>query len=313
MPWTELSFNAIPEAIDWIRTLLATTDYSDELYLTQAQPPWTFTVCLYFPATAQRQIQTVADRLNPLYRTEQISAPETATVEQKRSPTDPQTSIHRVGDRFVILAPHVSYAAKAPEIPLRLAANYSFGSGFHPATILSLRLIERHILPAMKTLDLGSGSGILSVAMAKLGAQVLALDNDRLAVQATQEAAIQNGVAQQIVVRQGSLGRGRELGHWMGSASDLSDQSHDFDDDQGGFEGGFEAIAANILARIHIALAPDYRRALSQSADSRGILITAGFTADYEDEVNAAFTQVGFEAIDCERLDDWVACVHRIA
>jgi ribosomal protein L11 methyltransferase len=318
MPWKELSFNAIPEAIDWIRILLATVDYSDQLYVTQADSStWAFTVYLYFPDSApsfaRRQLEAVVDRLNPLYRTEQISAPETAIVEQKRSPIDPQTSIHRVGDRFVILASHVSYVAKALEIPLRLAPSHSFGSGFHPATILSLRLIERHIFPAMRTLDLGSGSGILSVAMAKLGAQVVALDNDRLAVQATQEAAIQNGVAQQIVVRQGSLGRGRELGHWMGNSPpephERSEPNDDFADES---EGAFEAIAANILARIHIALAPDYRRALRQGATSRGLLITAGFTADYEDEMNAAFAEAGFEAIDCERLDDWVAFTHRV-
>ena len=307
MPWTELSFNAIPEAIDWIRTLLAATDYSDELYIAQAEQPEKFTVCLYFPPSARRQLETVVDRLNPLYRTEQISAPEMALVEQKRSLIDPQTLIHRVGDRFVILAPEAGYTAEATDILLRLGGTRSFGSGFHPATILSLQLIERHILPQTIALDLGSGSGILSVAMAKLGAQVLALDNDRLAVQATQDAAVQNGVAPQIVVRQGSLGCGKALGHWMGDRLSEPLESSQSYDSENEAEGAFGAIAANLLARIHIALAPDYRRSLCQSA---GLLITAGYTADYEGEVNAAFADAGFEAIDCARLDDWVAFVH---
>ena len=308
MPWTELSFNAIPAAIDWVRTLLATTDYAEEIYVAQAEDSaWAFAVCLYFPSAARRQLEMVVDRLNPLYRTEQISAPEIASVEQKRSPLDP----HRVGDRFVVLAPEAVYAPEPTDILLRLGGTQSFGSGFHPATVLSLKLIERHILPKTIALDLGSGSGILSVAMAKLGAQVLALDNDRLAVQATQVAAIENGVASQIVARQGSLGSGNQLGHWMGESSlvEPSIESGEAGEETG--EEAFEAIAANLLARIHIALAPDYRRAL-RHAGCPGLLITAGFTADYEGEVTAALAEVGFEAIDCERLEEWVAFAHRL-
>ncbi len=302
MPWTELSFNAIPEAIDWVRTLLAATDYAEEIYVAQADnSAWAFTVCLYFPATARRQLETVVDRLTPLYRTDQISEPEIATVEQKRSPLDP----HRVGDRFVVLAPEAAYAAKPQDILLRLGGTQSFGSGFHPATVLSLKLIERHICPQTIALDLGSGSGILSVAMAKLGAQVLALDNDRLAVEATQAAAIDNNLAAQIVARQGSLGHGNQLGHWMGES--IAEPSIESDEACGGV---FEAIAANLLARIHIALAPDYRHALRQTTGRPALLITAGFTADYEEEVTAALGEAGFEAIDCERLEDWVAFAH---
>ena len=304
MSWTELSFNAIPAAIDWVRMLLATTDYTEEIYVAQAEDSaWAFTVSLYFPAGARQQLDTAIDRLTPLYRTDQISEPEIASVEQKRSPLDP----HRVGDRFVVLTPEAAYTPEPTDILLRLGGTHSFGSGFHPATVLSLKLIERHILPKTIALDLGSGSGILSVAMAKLGAQVLALDNDRLAVQATQAAAIENGVASQIVARQGSLGHGNQLGHWMGESS-LVEPS--IESGEAG-EEVFEAIAANLLARIHIALAPDYRHAL-RHAGCPGLLITAGFTADYEDEVTAALGEVGFEAIDCERLEEWVAFAHRL-
>ncbi len=70
----------------------------------------------------------------------------------------------------------------------------------------------------------------------------------------------------------------------------------------------FNLIAANILARVHIALAADFQRALQP----RGLLLTAGFTVDYEADVLAALTAVGFETIDDARSQEWVALMHRL-
>jgi ribosomal protein L11 methyltransferase len=301
MPWTELSFNATPEAIDWIRTLLAATEYSDELHISRADlTPWAFTVYLYFPSAARMQLNAVVDRLTPLYRTDQISALETTIVAAKRSLP---AAIHRVGDRFVILSPQTDYSAQTDEIVLQIEDSRSFGSGFHPATILSLQQIERQILPGMKVLDLGCGSGILSVAMAKLGAEVLALDNDPIAVAATQAAVDRNHVA--ATVRLGSLGQGNDLGHWMGEghlATPIPAEPIALAPMK------VDVIVANILARIHIALAPDYYAALESTA---GLLITAGFTVDYEQDVAAALETAGFKAIGCDRFKDWAAFVHQ--
>jgi ribosomal protein L11 methyltransferase len=74
----------------------------------------------------------------------------------------------------------------------------------------------------------------------------------------------------------------------------------------------FDLIATNILARVHIALADDYRRALRRTDARTGLLITAGFTSDRENEVSSALTEAGFEAVDCERFNEWVALAHRL-
>jgi ribosomal protein L11 methyltransferase len=74
----------------------------------------------------------------------------------------------------------------------------------------------------------------------------------------------------------------------------------------------FDLIVTNILARVHIALADDLQRALRRTDDHKGLLITSGFTADYEDEVAMALTEAGLEAVDCERLNEWVALAHRL-
>ena len=106
------------------------------------------------------------------------------------------------------------------------------------------------------------------------------------------------------MVMEGSLGSGNDLGHWMGgSTSDNLPTSN--------VKSSFDLIVANILARVHIALAHDFQHALRTGAHT-GFLITAGFTTDYQEEVDAALIEAGFEAIDYERRNEWVALAHRL-
>jgi ribosomal protein L11 methyltransferase len=330
MPWMELSLDTTSEAVDWVCTLLAGTRYKGDVKIVEcAEDPhnqWAFTLYLYLPDQAHSQAQEIAEALLPLHRTGiatelQVSivddpaiAPEypkgIASTDSQR--VNPRPRVHRVGDRFVILTDelaHQSYSSAPHEITLQINTSLAFGSGLHPATQLSLRLLEKHIAPGMKTLDLGSGSGILSVAIAKLGAQVLAVDNDAIAVQATQDTVQRNGLASQVTVMQGSLGRGSELGHWMGGKA--LGEVKAIDPIASRYPQGidrFDLIVANILARVHITLAPDFQRALMPS----GLLITAGFTTDYEEAVTSALVKEGFQAIDCERLQEWVAWMYRL-
>lgn len=329
MSWMELSLDTTSEAVDWVCTLLAGTRYKGDIKIVEcaADLPrqWAFTVYLYLPEQSQHQAQEIADALLPLYRTgiatelqvRIINEPTSSSKSPQRvasanSPQYPLPRIHRVGDRFVILTDELAqpaYSAAPHELTLHLNTSLAFGSGLHPATQLSLRLLEKHVTPAMNTLDLGSGSGILSVAIAKLGARVLAVDNDAIAVQATQDAVQQNDVAAQVTVMQGSLGQGSELGHWMGGQVLGEVATLDPTDSTSSLAiAPFNLIVANILARVHITLAPDFKRALIPS----GLLITAGFTEDYEEAVAAALKKEGFEAVDCERLQEWVAWMYRL-
>jgi len=322
MAWIELSLNTTHEAIDWVSTLLAATDYTGDIRITKyakpdldhltngdvVQPAWAFTIHLYltYDVNASARVEEIDNLLSPLHRTGMTTALQIIIVEEKPAYTGGLSPlIHRIGQRFVVLTPDAPYQAKAPdEVTLRLRGTLTFGSGLHPTTIVSLQLLERYVTPNMQVLDFGAGSGILSVAMAKLGANVLALDNDRIAVRATQEAIRQNGVQQQATVMEGSLGYGNDLGHWMGR--NTSDNLPTIN-----VTPTFDLIVANILARVHIALAHDFQHALRTDAHT-GFLITAGFTTDYEDEVDAALIEAGFEAIDYERCNEWVAFAHRL-
>lgn len=316
MRWIELSLNTTEEAVDWVCTLLSGTDYTQDIHIKKYTEPnlsssvatdvvkseWAFTIRLYLAndVHANARIEKIVNLLKPLERTGLTSAVEITEVEE----TAPGGSspLHRIGKRFVVLSPDTPYQSEAAEeITLRLKTTLAFGSGLHPTTILSLQLLERYIVPTMNVLDFGSGSGILSVAIAKLGASVLAVDNDSVAVQSTQDAVHLNNVEQQVLVMKGSLGNGSTLGHWMGL--DTIDKVPTINATE-----TFDLIVANIQGRMHIALAPDFRQALRQT----GLLIAAGFTTDYEDAVSTALIDAGFEAVDCKRFNEWVALVYQI-
>lgn len=84
-------------------------------------------------------------------------------------------------------------------IPISVNPGMAFGTGLHPTTKVCLKLIEKYFLPGWTALDVGCGSGILSIALAKLGARkVLAIDIDERAVEETKENAKRNGVSLQV-------------------------------------------------------------------------------------------------------------------
>lgn len=308
MGWTEFRFGATPEAIDWVSTLLATAHSTSELRISSHSESavWPFTVSLYLPdsLSPHAELEKLAQLVSPLQRTGLISAAEIGSVETIAAS---HPALHRVGQRFVVLSPEATYQPQAHEIVLRLGNTQAFGSGLHPATMLSLQLLERQVTPTMQALDLGCGSGILSIAMAKLGAEVVAIDNDQHAVEAAQAAVCGNGVEQQVTVRAGSLGSGAHLGHWMnGTAIEAPSLQP---------AAEFDLIAANILGRVHLALVDDYRRAL-RPPDSQnpqgGLIITAGFTIDQEEDITTALATAGFEAVDQARSGEWLAFAHRL-
>lgn len=282
----ELSLNATEEAIDWIRSLLATVNFKGELQLKKAESPWAFEVRFYL--SERSRIDKIESALSSLYRTGMTTELEMSIVEEIKH----STTVQRVGN-FVIS--DGTYQAQSNEIVLNIQESLAFGSGFHPATILSLQLIERHVTPNLEVLDLGCGSGILSIAMAKLGAEVYAIDNDAIAVEATQRAILENSV--NVRVEQASLGKGSNLGHWMGGEVGEIQSIEPAEN--------FDIIVANVFARIIINLSEDLTKALR----SDGRLILAGFTIEYEQELIETLSE--FELIDREQTGDWIALVFR--
>src|SRR5690606_26457499 len=122
----------------------------------------------------------------------------------------------RVGERIVVVPSWLEYEAAPGDVVLQLDPGMAFGTGLHPTTQLCLRLLERYARPGLRTLDIGTGSGILAIAAAKLGAgPILALDNDPVAVGVAAENTARNGVADLVSAAEGSLGAGQHMGHWL--------------------------------------------------------------------------------------------------
>ncbi|HTL88766.1 MAG TPA: 50S ribosomal protein L11 methyltransferase [Leptolyngbya sp.] len=293
MNWIEISLEATEEAIDWIRSLLATIDYNGDLQIERSKSRWAFQVRFYLPICDRAKVNQIETALSSLHRTGMTTELEISIVEQK---LDPTIAVYRVSDRFVIA--NENYPVQPNEIVLNIQESLAFGSGFHPATILSLRLIERHVKPNLEVLDLGCGSGILSIAMAKLAAQVHAIDNDVIAVEATKRAVLENSVCAQI--DRASLGKGSELGHWMGKETG---ETRSIEPNQ-----NFDLITANVFARIILDLSNDLKKALRP----RGKLILAGFTIEYEMELTETLIPLGFDLIDREQTGDWIAIVYQL-
>lgn len=184
----------------------------------------------------------------------------------------------RVGDRIVIQPSWLEYAPEPGDIVIRLDPGMAFGTGLHPTTQMCLHSLEGLVRPGMDVLDVGTGSGILAIAAAKLGAKsVLAVDNDPQAVRVARSNIVSNDAHEIVQVRRGPL-------------SDV-DRSYD-------------VVVVNILARVIVELLEE---GLSERLGIDGIFIAAGITEDKAYEVTAAFEERGLKLLDQLRQDDWVS------
>lgn len=186
----------------------------------------------------------------------------------------------KIGDRIVIKPSWEDYAPKEGEVVLELDPGMAFGTGTHHTTSMCLRLLEGLVQEGQEIFDIGTGSGVLSIAAAKLGAEkILAVDYDDLAVRIAKENIAVNHTENIITARQGDLFKG--------------------------IEGEADLIIANIIADIIIRLLPDAPAHLKRS----GRMIVSGIIQDRIDDVIAKVEEVGMVTEHIERSGDWAAMV----
>jgi ribosomal protein L11 methyltransferase len=194
--------------------------------------------------------------------------------------------VTHIGKRLVIRPSWREYTPKDGEVVLTLDPGMAFGTGLHPTTRMCLEQVEQRIRPGMKVLDVGTGSGILAIAAAKLGAEsVYAIDNSSVAVESTLANAEMNGLSERIQVVLGVL--------------DEAEATR--------MTGQYDFVIANIIAHIIGSIAPQLARVVSPT----GVLVVSGIIEarlhDAEDPLLAA----GLELVEQVMIDDWLALVYR--
>ncbi|HHU52984.1 MAG TPA: 50S ribosomal protein L11 methyltransferase [Clostridiaceae bacterium] len=187
--------------------------------------------------------------------------------------------------RIIINPSWLEYTTQADEIVLNLEPGSAFGTGEHESTSLVLNILSEfdfNNLPRGPILDLGTGSGILAIALAKLlpEIEIIALDIDPHAIEIAKNNAELNFV-ENIEFSVGELNNRNQK---------------------------FSLIVANLTASIHLELIQEYKKKLS----SGGYLILSGIIDQRADEVRGNFEQNDFISISEINENDWVSIVYRL-
>ncbi len=160
---------------------------------------------------------------------------------------------------------------KAERVNIAIDPALAFGTGHHPTTASCLRAISKFVQRDDKVIDIGSGSGILSIASAKLHANVDACDTDEISVKNTLENAQINSVKLNAC--------------WEGSAAQSSEL--------------YDVVIANIVADVLVFIASDIKKLLKKE----GVIILSGILDKYEDKVLKSYKE--FDLLERIVQDEW--------
>ncbi len=191
----------------------------------------------------------------------------------------------QIGKRLLIL-PAWLENPDGERIAVKIDPSMAFGTGTHPTTQLCMELLETTVQAGKPAIDVGCGSGILSIGAIKMGAsRVLAVDIDNAAIRSTKENAQANGVLEQIETGLGSVKEIRE-GRFSLRRAPL--------------------LLANILAPVIIRLFGD---GLDELLSPGGKMVLSGILAEQAQGVVEAAEAKGLKKLDLHQIGDWVAIV----
>jgi ribosomal protein L11 methyltransferase len=191
----------------------------------------------------------------------------------------------KIGDHLLIMPAWKEAAPDETRLVVRINPAMAFGTGTHPTTQLCLRLMERHLVPGENVIDVGCGSGILSIAALQMGGEhVLAVDVDSQAVTATLENAGLNNLPPGVL----------ETG--QGSVEEILTGRYTIQQ--------APLVLVNILAPVIVRL---FGQGLGDLVSPGGRLLLSGILVEQESEVLQAAEKDGFTQIERMSDNDWVA------
>lgn len=192
-----------------------------------------------------------------------------------------------IGEKILIKPEWEELTQDTDRIVFNINPGMTFGTGSHYTTQLCIENLEKYITDGSTMLDLGCGSGILSIISLLLGASdAVAVDIDPNAVDIAYQNAERNNVDKsKYHVYSGNILTDEELQSKIG--------------------GKYDVVAANIVADVIIGLTPKAREYMKDG----GVFITSGIIEDRVDDVKAALEQNGFTIVDIKQRKDWVSIV----
>ena len=189
--------------------------------------------------------------------------------------------VTHIGKRIVIRPSWRDYTPRDDEVVIELDPGMAFGTGLHPTTRMCLEQLESYARPGMRVLDVGTGSGILAIAAAKLGAaSVYGIDNSSVAVESATENIAVNGLKDRVSIALGTLDE-------AGAAR---------------LAGQFDLVLANIIARVIGSIAPQ----LAQVLKPGGLLISSGIIEERRHEAEQPLLAAGLQLLAEAKIDDWI-------
>lgn len=188
----------------------------------------------------------------------------------------------KVGEKIVVKPTWEEYEKNEGDIVIELDPGMAFGTGTHETTTMCIKELEKRINNEDVVFDIGCGSGILSIAAAKLGAKkTIGVDLDEVAVKVAKENAELNNVDSSVEIRYGNL---------MNVVTEKAD-----------------IVVANIIADIIAILAKD----VSNFLNDDGLFIASGIILDKIEFVKAALLENNFEILEVNTMGEWSAIVSK--
>ncbi|MGB9664549.1 MAG: 50S ribosomal protein L11 methyltransferase [Ignavibacteria bacterium] len=186
----------------------------------------------------------------------------------------------KVSDKIVIKPSFREYQKQNDEIVITIDPKMSFGTGYHQSTRIMIRLIERNIKTEMKVLDVGTGTGILAIVCAKLGAEkVITCDNDEFVQENVIENFENNGVQEKCSFVYGTI---EQI-----------------------VESNFDLILANIQKNILIEIADKIKEKIKLN----GLVILSGLLVQDEKDIIDKYSSLNFKPLEVEIEDEWLGLV----
>lgn len=187
----------------------------------------------------------------------------------------------KISERFTIVPTWEEYTpVHSDELIIELDPGMAFGTGTHPTTVMCIQALERTVNQGDEVIDVGTGSGVLSIAAAMLGAsKVSAFDLDQVAVTTAKMNIKLNKVQKTVDVSQKNL--------------------------LDGVEGTVDGIVANILAEVIVRFTDDAAKVVKKG----GYFIASGIIQQKKQDVKDALAKAGFEITETLLMEDWVALI----